>query len=212
MDADIHKYYTGPSKTEQVEAAKTTSSGIFKNWLKNKGFELAGNALGGGPTHVAEPPNRKLPPDFVLRQYMNQPVEKTLKGTGVVYVGPLNIEKEVFGAKKHVILLFYTRTGKLDRGLAAFAKTFLDWNPKKFKMCAYEMADAEFWVKNQEKFEVYQSRYGINGIPWLSFYEYKDGIIELDGYVRGGYEKLGRLKRSINELSGKIERDMNILE
>ena len=108
MDADIHEYFVGPPKAEQVEVVKITPSDILKNWLKNKGYELADNALGGGPAYAAEPLNRKLPPDKVLTKYMNQPVEKTLAGTGVVYVGPLNIKKEVFGAKKHVMLLFYT--------------------------------------------------------------------------------------------------------
>lgn len=147
--------------------------------------------LFGSSTHAAD---FKIPPDSTLEQWMKQPVEETLKGTGVVYVNDGNYQREVFGAGKPVMVLFY---GLSDgcQGLGALVKVLHQRFPS-IKVCAYR--DPGGKTISRAEFDELARKYGLKDAPALLFYKHEGpramnlgsdvdlykGIIKLETLIR----------------------------
>jgi len=181
----------------------------FGSDISNVVALVAENAVGSAEAaqdaYGAIPP--QLPSDFVLKQYMSQPVEKTLEGTGVVYVNDGNYDKEVFGADKPVMVLFYsdnpsTSGNNPSRGLTALARVLADQFPQ-IKLCAYKIANTSGMI-NQARINEVAAMYPLKDTPALLFYDNDKGKNEKIGALDGGIKTLGFLKNSIGEYSKNI--------
>ena len=142
--------------------------------------------------------NSKQTPDWLLQQYMNQPVELTLKGTDVTYVNDNNYKKEVFGSNKPVMVLFYNNNAKGSQGLAALTRAIEDMYSEQIKLCAYKISDRN--QNTQSEFNALAAKYPIKKTPALLFYDNDNGKVEYfdDISAMGGIVTFKFLK---NELS-----------
>ncbi len=134
-----------------------------------------------------------MPPDSVLEQYMHQPVEKTLEGTGVVYVNDYNYEQEVLNADRPVMVLFYANDAG-SKGLAALVKVLNERFPQ-IKVCAYKETDRDY-ITPQE-FEALKEKYPLKDSPSILFYDNDNGKMELQAELPRGPPDIKELKRLI---------------
>ena len=75
------------------------------------------------------------------------------------------------------------------------------------KVAAYPLPPAH--MLTVDSFEAYNKRYGLKGVPTTLFYDHdKNGRMEIQGKVQGGYEILDNLKDAMRRLFPKIEQDI----
>ncbi len=200
MDADVPILHSEPLRSSLVRSAQEEESSPLNGWLRSRGLVLRDRAY-----FMARSGGIGLPTssDAALIRDMKQPVEMTLKETGVVYLNAINYRAEVLEAAQPAMVLFYSKNGELSRGLAALAKALVSLFPA-FKLCAYPLPDAKRITV--DSFEIYSTRYGLRGLPTLLLYDFEDGEMEVQGVVHGGYSELEVLKYQISRLPKIIRR------
>lgn len=183
-----------------------TSSVEFEGRLRKTGLMVADEVFGGSDAQAAEKRRFEYPPDETLLRYLDQAIEETLRPTGVVYVNALNFKKEVLLSDRPVMVLFYSQDGSLAKGSAAFARV-LHSNLPEIKVAAYVLPPAK--TLSVDSFQVYSERYGLKGVPTTLIYDHdKNGNMETQGKVNGGYEYLEDLKYNMEKLFPVIEKDI----
>ena len=141
-------------------------------------------AYAASPAHAAVPEKPyKMSPDHVLEQRMAQPVEETLKGTGVVYVDDSTFKREVYQEhlpkkqRKNVMVIFYNNNCEYgSKGNAASAKEIKKANPN-LKFVAYRMSIGTS-TPDDVRLHV-ESLYGVLTTPAIQIYSNNNGIIKL---------------------------------
>jgi hypothetical protein len=161
---------------------------------------------GESDAHAASKKRYRYPSDEALTKYLDQPAEDTLRPTDVVYVSALNFAEEVLAEDRPVMVLFFSQGGSLSRGSAAFVRV-LHRNFPEIKVAAYVLPHAK--ALSVDSFQVYNKRYGLKGVPTTLFYDHdKDGNMDIQGKINGGYEILENLKYKMQELFPIIEKDI----
>ena len=164
---------------------------------------------------IAGQDNFVIPSDNVLRQYMSQPVEQTLAGTGVVYVDDNNFQREVMDANQPTMVLFYNQnpnnpTGASGvSGLAALTRVLSD-NYDGIKVCAYRIN--EFDVVGGNELRALQNKYGfVKNTPFLAFFDNDSGRNRFAGSdisCNGGFINLQGLEPALNFYSKAVPREI----
>ena len=163
---------------------------------------------------IAGQDNFVIPSDNVLRQYMSQPVEQTLAGTGVVYVDDNNFQREVMDANQPTMVIFYNQnpnnpTGASGvSGLAALTRVLSD-NYNGIKVCAYRINDRD--GVNTSEFNALQAKYNfLQTTPALAFFDNDRGRNEYfdDISVSGGITKMETFSKFLRIYEREIPRQL----
>lgn len=202
MDADILKIFSDTPQKALIGHTTNSHAKPLIRWLEKNGLEIARSSRTYRVDN-AKDGNLLSAEDIVLLQHMNQPVEATLRDTGVVYLNATNYREEVMEAQQPAMVLFYAKNGEMGRGLAALSKALLKVFPL-FKICAYPLPDAK--LLTVDSFKVYNTRFGLRGVPTLLLYDYEEGEMIVQGTVHGGYSELATLKYQLARLPKIIKR------
>ena len=187
------EYQNTTQQNAQVETAKTD--------YKASALENLTNALAPAKAHAGT--NYQRPDDATLKEWMNQPVEETLAGTNYTKVNDHNYQREVKQADQPVMVLFYNAQGEASAGLTALTKTLHEKFPE-IKLCAYKVTDGS--GVHMSKVNEMRSKYPLERIPSLVFYETKDfgSGTEHVGNIHGGIETLDFLKDTYDNFAYNI--------
>jgi hypothetical protein len=168
---------------------------------------MPADAIPGEPDpHATEKKVYQYPSDETLMTYLDQSAGETLRPTAVVYVSALNFATEVLAENGPVMVLFFSQGGSLSRGSAAFVRV-LHTNFPEIKVAAYKLPPAR--MLSVDSFQVYNKRYGLKGVPTTLFYDHdKNGNMDIQGKINGGYEILENLKYKMQKLFPIIEKDI----
>ena len=176
-----------------------------RSFLKKLGAGLVGIGLEEMVrpfTALAKPKKRSsyefsMPSDAELLRYMSQTVEETLAEAPVTYVDDSNYGREVFGADRPVMVLFYNNRSEGSAGNAALSKVLSDKYPD-IKFCAYKVSDDS--RPTRAAFENVK-KYGLKTTPAIMFYSQYNGMIINAGEdlnLHGGWKDLKKVKEDIN--------------
>ena len=157
---------------------------------------------------IAGQDNFVIPSDNVLRQYMSQPVEQTLAGTGVVYVDDNNFQREVMDANQPTMVIFYggdpnnpTNRGG-DLGLAALTRVLAD-NYQEIKVCAYRIDNQN--AMSGTELNALRAKYNfLQAAPALAFFDNDSGRNQFEGATNGGYSTLDKVKKASRDFCNAI--------
>jgi hypothetical protein len=179
-----------------------------RDFLGLMGKALAGAAvypLASGFLDNADAGSYRMPSDSELKQWMNQPVEQTLRSLkgGYTPVNDSNYQREVFGSTKPVMVLFYGVPDQGSQGNAALVKA-INENFPQIKTCGYKINNKGSMTKAE--FNVLASKYGLKDAPAILFYKHEDGKTEYMDQVFKGIEKIDTLKKAIDNYNDAIPR------
>ena len=135
---------------------------------------------------------------------MAQPVEETLKGTGVVYVNDGTYQREVFqehlpgDQRRPVMALFFDNREDYSMGNASLLRTIGDYFPK-IKRCGYKISDETHTPKGmlEHLSTLYPPIAKSQLTPAILCYHVSDGKVKYDDQLAGGISKLSTLKENI---------------
>ncbi|MDD3312509.1 hypothetical protein [Pseudodesulfovibrio sp.] len=134
-----------------------------------------------------------LCPDATIDQYLQQPVEKTLGNTKVIYAAEVNFRRLAAQSDRPMMLLFYNNDQDFSKGLAAVATCVINRYPQ-VRFIAYEIP--ELTQRELDRAGRYTGG-TIQTVPSLYLYRYtKDGM-ELAGSIQEGYRDKDLVKKQI---------------
>ena len=180
----------------------TQQEQVLETDYKESALEKITGALAPNKAYAADSNNGyQIPSDEVLKEWMDQPVEKTLAGTDYTPVNDRNYEREVFQShlpeseRQPAMVLFYGAEAG-SRGLGVLTTILAKQFEEEIKVFTYKIDDQK--SMSVTDFQNLAENYPLKTAPALLVYEKTDnGEIKYFDSIQGGIKSFELLKNNI---------------